>query len=175
MTILQLETLQDVIDEALDQFRGTKGNREIAAWMRENYPHIIQENVEMLSEEGLRAIIRSRRKGRPVLEDARSIHNLCLDFGLAAMELSTEISIPEDRTNPLGCAVEWKEPDDADIEEIEAHIVLLRATAAATVNKADNWALVVDVARRYQYPAERVCLGELRRRARENRADTAKI
>jgi hypothetical protein len=171
MTIAHLETLSDVIDYALELFRGTKGNREIADWIMENYPHVLTENAGMLSAEGLTSMIRRARKNRPPCgqDRDRSIRQMCIDFGVKPFDLDTEISIPMDRAQPLGCAADWKEFDDATLEEIEAHINLLKTQARKNDAMAEAWERIVDAARDYQRPGEQVCLRELQQRARANR------
>lgn len=169
MTLIELETLQEATDDALEKFRGTKSNQEILDWLKINYPKILKENNDFVFDYGMRMYIRARRKGRPAAEEQRAAANLCFDFSLPQMELDTEISIPADLENPLGSEVAWKEPDDATLEEIRAHIILLRATAVFTLETADNWERIERAARIYQLPGEEAVLKVLRKRARASK------
>jgi len=165
MTITQLQTLEAVIDEALDSLRGGRCC-EVVAWIRERYPGILAEHITELADEGLEARVRRRRKVRSPIEETKASRNLCFDFSLPELQLDSEISIPRDLDDLLFGRSDWKEADDATLREIDSHILLLEAQARANLAKADNWRRVRQAAARYANGNFDLKLGELRRRAR---------
>lgn len=167
MTAIQLQTLQDVIDLALDTLKGKRG-REVVAWIRERYPEILAEHDYELANEGLEVRIRERRKDRSSIEEAKTSRNLCLDFGLPVLQLDSEISIPRDLNDLIYGGSNWKEADDATLDDLDAHILLLEAQAAANLAKADNCRRIRQAAARFANGNRKLTLGELRQIARGN-------
>lgn len=165
MRLAQLQKLEDVIDEALDTLKGARC-REIVVWIRERYAEILVEHSNQLIEEELEARIRNRRKQRPLAEETKTSRNLCLDFGLPELQLDSEVSVPRDLNDLLYGKSDWKEADDATLREIDAHILLLEAQAAANLAKAGNWRRIRQAAARYANDNLDLTLGELRRVAR---------
>lgn len=166
MTLTQLQTLQDVIDEALDTLKGAPC-RDVVAWIRTNYPEVLAQHAAELADEGLATRIRERRKQRSPIEETKTSRNLCLDFDLPELGLDSEISIPRDLDDLIYGGTDWKEADDATIDDIDAHILLLEAQAAANLAKADNWRRVRQAAARYARGNHHLTLGELRRMAQK--------
>jgi hypothetical protein len=165
MTLEQIQTLEEAIDDALDILKGAS-TRDIVNWIRLNRRRIFDDNLETLGTEGLEARIRMRRKKRAPIEEAKSSGNLCFDFGLPAMELDTEVSIPSDMENLLYGPCEWKEPDDASIRDIDKHVLLLEAQGRSALARADSWRAVRQAAARFADGDLDLTLGELRRLAR---------
>jgi hypothetical protein len=167
MTLAQLETLEEAIDDALDAMKGGS-TRDVVNWIRMNRRRTFDDNLETLGAEGLEARIRVRRKKRRPEQAARSSENLCLDFGLPEMELDTEISIPRDMENLLYGACDWKEPDDASLRDIDKHIQLLKVQGHLALERARSWGLVRQAAARFAHGNFDLTLGELRQIAREH-------
>ncbi len=165
MTLEQLDTLENLIDEALNILKNAQ-RHQVVSWIRERYPHVLEEHSQELIDEGLTARVRRRRKQRAPLKEDKASRNLCFSFGLPAMQLDSEISIPRDFDNLLYGESDWKEADDATLEEIDAHILLLEAQARANFAKADNWRKVRQAAARYAHGDLTLTLRKLRLRAR---------
>lgn len=136
MTFEQIYTLQDAIDEAIAK-TNTGTTHEVILWLQKHRRQLLDENQNIIEPEGLGNLIRACRK-RPTPETKEETRNLCFDFGLPDLELNTEISIPRDMENVLYCACDWKELDDATIADLDKHIVLLEAQAAANLEQAAN-------------------------------------
>jgi hypothetical protein len=167
-----VKNLTALIDEALDACKALDpnnpvrvSNREVLEWLRANHPEMSEFDVQM-ADSAWESRIGARRKARLPVEEIRASKQICLDLGLDQMELDSEISIPRDRDNPLRGGVEWKEPDDATIEEIESHIQLLRAMEYANREKADNWTRVLRAALPFCGGNREMIFGEARRIAR---------
>lgn len=166
MTLEQLQTLEETIDEALEANPGGSV-RQIALWIRLNRRAIFDQNLETLGTEGLEAQIRQRRKTRDPDDETKSSENLCLDFDLPPMDLDTEVSVPRDLNNLPYSECDWKESDDLTLEDIDRHIALLEAQSNAALAQADSWRRIRQAASKVARGRTDLTLGELRRRARE--------
>lgn len=166
MTQEQLQTLEQVIDEALDLNPGGSV-RGIALWIRLHKRSVFDQNLETLGTQGLEAQIRARRKARDPNDDTKSSGSLCLDFGLPIMDLDTEVSVPLDMEHLPYSECEWKEPDDLTLDDIDRHIALLEAQGRSAFKQADEWRLVRQAAAKVARGRTDLTIKELRKRSRE--------
>ena len=167
MTMEQIVTLQEVIREACQKLPGAN-THDTVNWIRRNYRKIIEDNFETLSYRALSVLVRAERKSRPPEPE---IHpSLFQDFELEPMQLDREISIPNDLENPINGGCDWRELEESTIRQIDAHIVLLDATAAATTAQANRYRRFRQAAMRYSPDGSLdITIGELRKIARHNR------
>lgn len=166
MTFQQLTTLQDVIRKALDTHVSTP---EAVNWIRSHYRRIVDENWETISYTGLSVLVRAMRKtARQNNGDEFNSVSLCLDFGLSPMPLDEEISVPRDVDNIINSMCDWRAVDAASLADVEKHIQLLLATAAATNLQAKHWQIFLQAAMLYNPdPANlNITIGQLRKIAR---------
>jgi len=170
MTLEQMQSLGEVIDQGLDKFPGG-AVRDIVNWIRTEHRRVVEENFETLSYAGLAAMVRQRRKNRVPTEEKFYAFSLCLDFGLPSLDLDSEISVPRDIDNPINSVCDWKEPDDATIDDIDKHIIALRAQSDADSRHAAAWLTVRQAAIKISGGRTDITIGELRKRARESRKE----
>lgn len=168
MTLAAMQTLEGVIDEALNAMPNAAG-MEIAEWISENYPQVFEEHIRILGLEGLADRIRKQRKKRPPAEEAESSRNLCLDFGLPPMELDTEVSIPQNLNDMPYGKCDWVDRDNLTIADIDKHIELLKAQDRAILAEIRAWDTLRQAAANEADGRMDIPLWELRRRARERR------
>jgi len=118
-------TLQDVIDEALRETRNGS-TRDVIYWLQINRRQVLEENWLTICSEGLGNLIRARRKKREPAATPE-VHNLCLDFGLEDLDLPQQISVPTDMDNLPYSSSEWRELEEATVDDLDKHLALLDA------------------------------------------------
>lgn len=168
MTAIQLKNLLDVIDEALDALPGEHCSI-VRHYIKENHRRVFEEHEEEMADEKLDDRIRDRRKARKSPKEEWSAANLCLDFGLPKLDIDTEISVPRDMTNLIFGPVRWLPIEEATLDDLDKHIALLEAQAAANVKQAKDFRLLRGTAARFAQGRKDVTIGELREIAREGR------
>jgi hypothetical protein len=167
MTFEQRFTLIEAIDATIDAMPGASV-RDLVVWFRLHRRGVCDDNSETIGTLGLSQLFRERKKKRTPREEAAT-DNLCFDFGLPAMELDVEISIPLEKDNLLYGKCEWREIDDASIPNVEQHALYLDAQEQSIHAKAANYRLIIRAAKRFLKPGDPpdITLGILRERARQ--------
>ncbi len=169
MTFEQLYTLQDVVREALDK-TNSGPTRDVIRWLQLNRRAVLDQNQMTIEVEGLGNIVRAERKKGANRESAPEIHSLCLDFGIETLDLPDEISVPTDMDNLLYCHCEWEPLDDATIDDLDKHVLLLQAQISANVASVDSISILRQAAIRVVPGRTDIPLRELRRIARGGNA-----
>jgi hypothetical protein len=166
MTVEQIFTLREVVRIACQEMpRGSV--HHTVSWIVEHHLPTLDDNSLTLYTKALAIMVREERKGRVTPETTLYHENLCLDFGLPPMPFDREISIPCDLNNPINGGCEWCELEEASIRNLDAHVVLLRATAAASVAAAEHYIALRQAAMRYNPDGDLDrTIGELRALAR---------
>jgi hypothetical protein len=165
MTMEQIYTLREVVREACCALPGASVY-DTVSWIRRHRRKVVEENFETLSYQALAILVRAERKSRPPEVDDYS-ENLALDFGLTPVPLDREISVPKDLENPIAGGCDWRELEEATIRDLDAHILLLRATARATDLQAEHYNNLRQAAMRHNPNGNlNMTIRELRRIAR---------
>lgn len=167
MTIEQLRYLSEVIREAIDT-NPRAATHVVVRWIWDHYPHVIDENELTLINDGLGDRIRREHKARPPLGEITefSLH-LCFDFGLPPIQFDEEISVPRDIENLINSPCDWPSLEETTIRDFDKHILLLRATAKATLEHADNCEQLRQAAMRHNPDGNLdITIGKLRAIAR---------
>ena len=137
MTIAQVYTLMDVVDEALEK-NPSAPTREVVNWLQTNHRATLDDNKLTIESEGLGNIVRSRRKRREPGIVTPEVRGLCLDFGLEVLDLPEEISVPTDIDNLPFCPCKWPALEDATVDDLDKHLLLLDAQIALDMTSRAN-------------------------------------
>jgi hypothetical protein len=167
MTMEKAYTLLDVVDEGLLETNSAP-TRDVIHWILMNRRSVLDDNSLTLYSDALGNLIRTRRKKDTVA--VTEIHNLCFDFGLADLDLPDEISVPTDMDNLPYCSCDWQPLDDATVNDLDKHVLLLEAQIAANRASADAIRRLRQVAARVVPGRTDIPLRDLRRIARNGEA-----
>ena len=168
MTLDRVYTLQDAIEEALEK-TDSAPTRDVIRWLQMNRRPVLDDNSLTIEAEGLGNLVRAQRKKRSDIALAREIHNLCFDFGIEDLNLPDEISVPSDVNNLLYCACNWQPIDDATIDDLDMHVLLIEAQITASLASADTIRGLRQIVSRVVPDRTDIPLRELRRIARNGR------
>jgi hypothetical protein len=131
-------TLSEAIDEGLRE-TGNGETRSVIRWLQMNRRPALDDNSLIIEAEGLGNLIRAHRKKNVPHTPNGFIRNLCFDFGLSALELDEQISVPKDAHDLVYGPCEWPELNNATVDDLDKHIALLEAQAADMQFKAANY------------------------------------
>jgi hypothetical protein len=155
-------TLQEAIRQALIATYGGATD-EVIRWLRLKFRDVLDANSHTIEQAGLNSIIRSyRKKEKEAPEHAATVGQICLDFGLPHMNLDLEISVPGEE------GVRWIDIDDATIDDLDVHAMMLLEKASECAAKARHIRALRQEAARYAGGRTDIPLRELRERARSN-------
>lgn len=166
MTLERVYTLMDVVDEGLAATNSAP-TRDVIRWILMNRRLVLDENCLTCYSGHLGNLIRMRRKKKETA--STSIHSLCFDFGLEVLDLPDEISVPTDLNNLPYCPCEWPQIDDATVDDLDKHLMLLDAQIELDMTSRANIRELRQVAAQVVPGRTNIPLRELRRIAREGR------
>jgi hypothetical protein len=164
MTLLQALSLQDAIQEALDATGGGT-NHEVVVWLQTHRRKVLDANALTIEISGLNNIIRTYRKKGRTPKDHETISQICMDLGLGDLDLDLEISVPsaDDDVDE----VRWEERNEATVDDLDLHIMLMQDQHKALATKIDNEILFRQAAAAVVPGRTDIPVRELRRIARE--------
>jgi hypothetical protein len=166
MTMEQIFTLREVVRIACQEMPRCSVQQTVS-WIVEHHLPTLDDNSLTLYNKALSVMVREERKGGVTPEITLYHENLCLDFGIEPTPFDREISIPCDLNNPVSGGCEWRELEEASIRNLDAHVILLRATAAANVAMAEQYVTLRNAAMRHNPDGDLDrTIGELRQLAR---------
>jgi hypothetical protein len=167
MTTDRAYTLMDVVDEGLAATNSAPTG-DVIRWILMNRRHVLDENCMTCYSGYLGQLIRARRKKRDT--PPTSIQELCFDFGMELLDLPDEISVPTDIQNPISCPCEWPQIDDATVDDLDKHLVLLDAQIELDMASRANIKKLRQVAAQVVPGRTDIPLRDLRRIARNGDA-----
>lgn len=168
MTLMSSYTLQDAIEDALEQ-TNNGSTRAVIRYMQLNHRKVIDANSLTIESVGLGSLVRQFRKKPPNKDVIARIQSLCFDFGLEPMDLDDEISVPLDLANILNSECDWPELDDATIDDLDKHLLLREAQESAHQAKTRCYRLLRQAAARVVPGRTDIPLRKLRQIARDGK------
>lgn len=134
MTMQEMYSLQEAIQHALDATNDGSTD-EVVTWLRLHRRDVLDANEMTIERCGLGHLVREFRKKHKTPREAVTVRQICMDLGLEELDIDLEISVPR------GDGIEicdWIDLDDATIDNLDAHALLLDEKATATAAKATN-------------------------------------